>query len=83
MFQGDGTPSLDEIGDALGELTNMVAGNIKALLPESCSISLPTVAQGLSYEINVVGTSAVATVPFTCIDDPLVVTLVQRAGDAE
>lgn len=83
MLQGDGEPSIDEIGDALGELTNMIAGNIKALLPESCAISLPTVALGTNYEISVVGTEAVATVPFTCNDHPLVVTLVQRSGDTE
>ena len=38
-----------------GELTNMVAGNVKALLPAPSAISLPTVAFGSNYEISVVG----------------------------
>jgi chemotaxis protein CheX len=83
MFQAEGEPTIEEVGDALGELTNMVAGNVKALLPETCAISLPTVALGTNYEINVVGTEPVAVVPFTCDDNPMVVTLVQRAGDSE
>ena len=60
MFAADpGSLSADEVSDALGELTNMVAGNVKALLPESCAISLPTVALGTNYKINVVGTNGV------------------------
>lgn len=30
--------------DVIGEITNILAGNIKSILPAPCSISLPTVA---------------------------------------
>jgi chemotaxis protein CheX len=83
MFQGDEAPTLDDVRDALGELTNMVAGNVKALLPEPSSISLPTVAFGSNYQISVVGTRVVATVPFTSDSDLLIVSVVQRSGDVE
>src|SRR3954447_12129582 len=33
----------DEISDALGELANMIAGNVKPLLPAAAGLSLPTV----------------------------------------
>ena len=82
MFQGDDDPDIDEVRDALGELTNMVAGNIKALLPAPSAISLPTVAFGSQYEISVVGTHTVATVDFVSESHPLVVTVAQRSGDA-
>ena len=36
-------PSDDEVRDALGELANMVGGNIKALLPGPTNLSLPRV----------------------------------------
>ncbi len=81
MFQGDGEPTFEDVCDALGELTNMVAGNVKALLPQPSVISLPTVASGSRYEISVVGTHVVATVPFVSASHPLVVSVVQRAGD--
>jgi chemotaxis protein CheX len=33
----------DDISDALGELANVIGGNVKALLPEPCALSLPYV----------------------------------------
>jgi CheY-specific phosphatase CheX len=83
MFQGESEASLEDIGDALGELTNMVAGNIKALLPEPCAISLPTIARGSNYAVNVVGTRAVARSRFTCGGETIVVAVVQRSTDVE
>jgi len=78
MFQ-TAEPGTDDIRDALGELANMTAGNVKALLPEPCGISLPTVAFGLDYQLDVVGTVAIATANFTCAGQLLVVTLLRRS----
>ena len=75
MFLSEGQPDHDDVRDALGELANMVAGNVKALLPEPCGISLPAVALGPDYELSVVGASPVATASFTYADHPLVITL--------
>ena len=83
MFQGDNAPTLDEVRDALGELTNMVAGNVKSLLPAPSVISLPTVAFGKQYEISVVGTHTVATVSFMSESHPLEVSVVQHSADVE
>jgi chemotaxis protein CheX len=81
MFQSDAEPSFEEVSDALGEVANMVAGNVKALLPQPSAISLPTVALGSQYEISVVGTRVVATVPFTTERHPLVVSVLQCLED--
>jgi len=35
----------DEIGDALGELANVLGGNVKAMLPAPSTMSLPTVSE--------------------------------------
>jgi hypothetical protein len=37
------TATPDLVHDALGELTNITGGNLKALLPEPCYLSLPAV----------------------------------------
>ncbi len=81
LFEGEGSPAPDDVRDAMGELTNMLAGNVKALLAEPSRISLPTVAFGADYELSVVGTTAVARVPFTCEGSPLTVTLLKRVAD--
>ena len=78
MFQARVDPDLDDVRDALGELANMLGGNIKALLPAPSQISLPAVAIGSDYELSVVGTGEVARVAFTCDGQPLLVTLLQR-----
>jgi chemotaxis protein CheX len=63
MFMADpGTLGEDEISDALGELTNMVGGNIKSLLPEPCKLSIPTVAGGENYTVRVPGAHLVDAV---------------------
>ena len=63
MFAAEpGSLSPEEVGDALGELTNMVGGNIKGLLPAPNKLSLPSVAGGESYTLRVPGALPVASV---------------------
>lgn len=38
--------SADDIGDALGELANVLGGNVKSLLPAPSTLSLPRVGDG-------------------------------------
>jgi chemotaxis protein CheX len=76
MFAADpGSLSDDEISDALGELTNMVGGNIKSLLPAPSSLSVPSVAAGESYTIRVPGAVLIETVALTCSAGPVHITL--------
>jgi chemotaxis protein CheX len=56
MFAADpGSLSDDEVGDALGELTNMVGGNVKSLLPAPSALSIPSVAEGDNLTVRVPG----------------------------
>lgn len=48
----------DEVKDAIGELTNMVAGGIKYLLPEQgqdVQLSIPSVVSGRGYTCEATG----------------------------
>ena len=42
----DEEPVLDDLNDALGELVNVIGGNVKSLMPGPSQLSLPLVAQG-------------------------------------
>jgi chemotaxis protein CheX len=53
-----------EVRDALGEIANMVAGNLKGRLAGSSSLSLPTVVQGRSLEVTRLGSEDLATIGF-------------------
>ena len=81
LFQSAGPHDAEDLRDTVGELTNMLAGNVKALLPSPSAISLPTVAFGSDYALMVVGTTALATVVFDCAGEPLVVSLLQGPGE--
>ncbi len=72
------TLSSEEVRDALGELVNMVAGNIKPLLPGTSRLSLPSVVEGADYEVIVPGSRVVCRVGFRCEGEPLQVTFVER-----
>ena len=69
-----------EVRDLVGELTNQLGGNIKAMLPGAESLSLPVVAAGADYDITVSETSVEATVALTCNGSVLVVSLLRRAS---
>jgi chemotaxis protein CheX len=65
----------DQTYDALGELTNMIAGNFKSLLPQPCDLSLPTVTQGTDYAFRIIDSEVVNRFGFECDDYPFVVTI--------
>lgn len=70
--------SMSDVTDAVGELTNMVGGNIKSLLPEPSTLSLPVVAQGEPPTIKVVGGEALMVQSFDCGDGHVVVSVWNR-----
>lgn len=43
--------SREELVDALGEITNMTGGNVKALLPGPSKLSLPSVVPGADFSV--------------------------------
>lgn len=51
-----------EITDAVGELANVVGGNVKGLIEDPCSLSLPTVTVGTDYHVTVPGSELVRDV---------------------
>jgi chemotaxis protein CheX len=74
----DVTPA--EIQDAMGELTNMTAGGVKALVPGTSQLSLPTVVEGREYRFNVPGAVPIRSVWFECHGHRVVVRVFERAG---
>lgn len=52
MFDAPGqTLSQADMTDALGEITNMAGGNVKALLPGPSQLSLPSVVIGADFSV--------------------------------
>jgi chemotaxis protein CheX len=66
LFDSEEPVTQADVRDTLGEVTNMLAGNFKALLAHPSHISLPTVAVGAHYDVTVVGTRQTMAVRFRC-----------------
>lgn len=82
MFElGDAEPTLEDMQDAIGELTNTTGGNIKGLMDGMCHLSLPTVVEGADYRVRLPGATVVTQVAFTCDDEPVVVQLIAAGQD--
>lgn len=45
----------DDVKDALGELVNMIGGNIKSVLTKETRLSMPSVIDGHDYELRICG----------------------------
>ena len=72
----------DDVRDALGELANMLAGNLKSVLPPGVVLSMPSVIEGSDYSLQICGRRAIERVPFTSAQGIFGVTLVETSGKA-
>jgi chemotaxis protein CheX len=68
-----------DVRDALGELANMMGGNLKSVLPPGVVLSMPSVVQGSDYALHICGSNPVKTVHFASDLGSFSVSLVQIA----
>ena len=69
--------------DALAEVTNMIGGNIKSLVPGPSRLSLPSVAAGQDFDFRVLGSKLVSDVPMICQNHLLSVLMCERDHDLD
>ncbi len=79
MFEVPAAEASDsDMQDALNELTNMIGGNFKALLPESCRLSLPSAPPGVGVPVATAGTVQ-GNVSLESEGEPVNVVLIEHA----
>lgn len=71
-----------ELQDALGEITNMVGGNIKALFPEPCRLGLPIVIEGGDYRLRLSGGRLLHRRSYRADSETVVITVLEEARAA-
>lgn len=54
----------DDVRDVLGELANMIGGNIKSLIPGEIRLSMPSVIDGHDYALRICGSAVEDKVGF-------------------
>lgn len=77
LLRSPDTPDNEAIADAVGELGNILAGNIKTCFPGHATLSLPAVTSGADYELKTLGTKELATRTFTTGGGVFVVSLLE------
>ena len=73
-------PSMDDdVRDAMGEVLNMIGGNLKAVFPPGVTLSLPVAIESTEYVYQKCGSDRVARFSFRGEIGPLWITLVHVA----
>ena len=67
----------EDVRDGLGELTNIVAGNLKAILPPRVGLSIPSVVEGSDYNLRICGGNLFEVLRFRDLAGPFRITLVE------
>ncbi|MDH5763304.1 MAG: chemotaxis protein CheX [Nitrospinota bacterium] len=66
-----------QVQDVMGEIANMIAGNVKSLLPTPCSISIPSVAV-TDFDLHHPKSETITTVNFLSDNLPFLVVMLQQ-----
>lgn len=69
------------VHDAVGEMGNMIGGNLKALLPPPCFLSLPSVTHGVDVEMNIIGGRCLAKKMFETANGVFLVAVMEHAAE--
>ena len=69
--------TVEDALDGLGELTNVIAGNLKPALPSGVVLSIPSVIEGADYRLKICGGNIHETLYFEDEMGQFRVTLVQ------
>lgn len=70
----------EEISDTIGELANVVGGNVKSALLGDLKLSLPTVTSGRDYQVAISGAEVREQLGFDCGSELIVVSLLQATA---
>jgi len=70
----------DDVRDVLGELANMIGGNMKCCMPAGVQLSMPTVMEGRDYDMRICGSQVLERIAFQCADGHFWVTVLSTKG---
>jgi chemotaxis protein CheX len=81
-FLGVSTPQSisDDVRDVMGELANMIAGNLKCTIAPGIRVSVPSVTDGSEYSLRVCGTRVVCRTGFRTEAGPCWISLIEVRG---
>jgi chemotaxis protein CheX len=73
----------DDVRDVLGELANMIGGNLKSILTRGIHLSMPSVVDGSSYNLRVGGSDLRESLAFECEEGSFWVTVITMRTEVQ
>ena len=70
----------DDVLDVLGELANVIGGNLKCAMPAGVHLSMPTVMEGSDYGLRICGLQVQERLAFDCADGHFWVSVLSKEG---
>jgi chemotaxis protein CheX len=70
----------DDVRDVLGELANMIGGNLKSGIAAGACLSMPTVMDGSNYDLRICGSEIQERLAFQCAEGHFWVTVLTTKG---
>jgi chemotaxis protein CheX len=64
----------DDVRDVLGELANVISGNMKAVMPVAVRLSMPTVMEG-HFDLRICGSQLAERLSFECTEGSFWITV--------
>lgn len=74
-------PDADMLADIMGEISNIVAGNFTAVLPDDVELSIPVVVKGKDYQTGIPRGRVLREYGYSSLGQPICVTLMKRADE--
>ena len=65
----------DVVRDVLGELANMIGGNLKSVLAQGIRLSMPSIVNGSDYNLRVCGSEVTERLAFNSTEGPFWITV--------
>jgi len=72
----------DDVRDAMGEITNIIGGNLKPILPHGVGLSMPSVVAGAPSTLQICGHAPILRMAFSCEPGPFWLTIVGLPEEA-
>jgi chemotaxis protein CheX len=73
--------TVDDVSDAVGELANIIGGNVKSLLPQPCALSLPHVLVEEGLTARFPGVIEVCQLNGSWLGEPVTVRILESTAD--
>jgi chemotaxis protein CheX len=71
----------DDVRDSMGEITNIIGGNMKPILPHGVALSMPSVVEGRASALRICSNAPLLRLAFSCQAGVFWVTIVGLSAE--